>query len=116
FGGDVRNQDFQEVFVLTVDNGSPVPAFHGKVSFLPTYERVKIKKYQINWNKYYKEPNDVSSVENENDVHSINGDEMTRTEDETLDNPTVEIPTINIRDFAKTQSIDRFSEVDRQSF
>lgn len=52
-GGDIRMLDFQEVMVLTVDQGSPVNAFLGKVSFLPKYKRIKKKQGKIAWNQYY---------------------------------------------------------------
>lgn len=53
-GGDVHNRDFQEVTVITVDKGSPVTAFFGKVSFLPRYKK-KYKKriYSVSWVQYY---------------------------------------------------------------
>ncbi len=52
-GGDVHNRDFQEVTVITVDKGSPVGVFFGKVSFLPAYKRIKRKGMQIDWKSYY---------------------------------------------------------------
>lgn len=51
-GGDIRSRDFQEVTVVTVDNGSPIDMFFGKVSFLPKYRRLKRKGYVVNWSKY----------------------------------------------------------------
>ena len=52
-GSDIRALDFQEVFVITVDNGSPKDAFYGKVSFLPGSRRVPKKAYAVNWKRYY---------------------------------------------------------------
>lgn len=51
-GGDIRARDFQEVTMVTVDNGSPVDIFFGKVSFLPKYRRIKRKTYHVDWSKY----------------------------------------------------------------
>lgn len=51
-GTDVRYRDFQEVTVITVDNGNAVEAFLGKVSFLPSYRRLKKKRYSVDWSIY----------------------------------------------------------------
>lgn len=51
-GTDVRYRNFQEVTVVTVDNGSAVDAFLGKVSFLPSYRRLKKKRFSVDWSAY----------------------------------------------------------------
>lgn len=54
-GGVMRSLQFQEVTVFTVNMGSPVPPFYGKVSFLKSYKRLKRKPVLYNWQMYYKE-------------------------------------------------------------
>lgn len=67
-GSDLRYQDFKEMFVITVDQGSPVSAFHGKGAFLPDYKRIKSVRSKIDWNKYYEEiPIEVNEQLNENE-------------------------------------------------
>lgn len=51
-GTDVRYRQFQEVTVVTVDNGNAVDMFLGKVSFLPSYRRLKKKRYSVDWSAY----------------------------------------------------------------
>lgn len=51
-GTDVRYRQFQEVTVVTVDNGNAVDMFLGKVSFLPSYRRLKKKRYSVDWSVY----------------------------------------------------------------
>lgn len=48
----IRYRDFQEVTVVTVDNGSPVDMFAGKVSFLPEFRKLKKKRYCVDWDIY----------------------------------------------------------------
>lgn len=64
-GGDIRNLQFQEVCVVTVDNGSPVDLFFGKVSFLSNYKRIKKKLSHYDWEKYYDELTEKKMVESE---------------------------------------------------
>ncbi len=52
-GSDIHYMDFQDILLLTVDNGSPVAAFKGKVAFLPRYKRIKRKPYRVDWNDAY---------------------------------------------------------------
>lgn len=53
---DVRYRQFQEVTVVTVDNGNAVDMFLGKVSFLPSYRRLKKKRYSVDWSAYAELP------------------------------------------------------------
>lgn len=53
YGSDIRYMDFQEVFVVSVVDGSPRAAFKGKVSFLPGSRRIAKALYKVNWKMYY---------------------------------------------------------------
>lgn len=53
YGADIRNRDFQEIFVVTVKDGSPMDCFFGKVSFLPESKRIAKATFYVNWKKYY---------------------------------------------------------------
>lgn len=53
YGSDIRYMDFQEVFVVSVVDGSPRAAFKGKVSFLPGSRRIAKAVYKVNWKPYY---------------------------------------------------------------
>ena len=48
-----RYQDFMQVYFFTVDNGTPIPPFHGKVNFVEKYEKVGLKRYNPKWDKYF---------------------------------------------------------------
>lgn len=48
-----RYQDFMQVYFFTVDNGTPIPPFHGKVNFVEQYEKVGLKRYNPSWDKYF---------------------------------------------------------------
>lgn len=52
-GSDIRYRDFQEVTFFTVDNGSPVPPFIGRVNFLPSARRKGTARVTTNWEKYF---------------------------------------------------------------
>lgn len=102
---DLRYQDFKEVFVVTVDQGSPVSAFHAKGSFLPDYKRVKTTKFKLDWNKYYKETssgNDVHEVENEI-VVELENKEIKATVDEILEE-------VSFRTYSNENAFDNFFE------
>lgn len=63
--GKMRNMHFQEVTVFTVNNGSPVAPFYGKVSFLPKHKRLRRKIYHVDWSKYYDTiPAETQNTEN----------------------------------------------------
>ena len=50
-GSDIRILDFQEVTVLTIDNGRVLEGKFGKVSFLQDSDFRQRPKYNINWDK-----------------------------------------------------------------
>ena len=52
-GSDIRQRDFQEVTVVTVDSGSPVALFHGKMNFLQSHKRIKKKIRESDWTSYW---------------------------------------------------------------
>lgn len=52
-GGRMRKLNFQEVTVITVDNGSPVEPFYGKVAFLGDEKRLKRERYTVDWSRYF---------------------------------------------------------------
>lgn len=54
-GSKMRTLQFQEVTVFTVNEGSPLPPFYGKVSFLKKYKRLKRKRISYNWSEYFPE-------------------------------------------------------------
>ena len=68
-----RYQDFMHVFFDTVDNGTPIPPFQGKVNFVPEFEKVGLKRYSPKWHKFFPKENvepviqpvTVNSVTNE---------------------------------------------------
>ena len=62
FGSQVRERDFQEVTVVSVDNGSPVAAFFGKVSFLPKYKRIRKPRYRVDFTKYQPKQIEISNT------------------------------------------------------
>lgn len=105
-GGDIRNQDFQEVFVITVDNGSPVPAFFGKVSFLPDTDRIKLKKLRVKWENYYKKQI-ASKHETVNDIVVAQTDSVTDNKEV---KPADEVPVTMIKDFAMEKATDLYNE------
>lgn len=51
-GTRMRNLRFQEVTVFTVNEGSPVKPFFGKVSFLDTYKKLNRVTYHVDWSFY----------------------------------------------------------------
>lgn len=53
---DVRYRQFLECTVMTVRNSTPLPPFIGKVNFLPKHKLQPVKRYVVDWSKYYKEP------------------------------------------------------------
>ena len=53
-GGRIRERDFQEVTVVTVDESNPVGVFFGKLSFMPRYKkRVRLQEKELDWMEYY---------------------------------------------------------------
>lgn len=52
-GSDIRYRDFQEVTFFTVDNGSPVPPFIGKVNFLPAARRKGVARVSARWEDFF---------------------------------------------------------------
>lgn len=52
-GSDLRNRPFKEVTVYSLENGSLVKPFHGKVDFLTPKDRRKIKRYRVDWASLY---------------------------------------------------------------
>lgn len=52
-GSHMRHLAFQEVTVFTVNEGSVVEAFYGKVDFLKKSKRLKRKRYTADWNPYF---------------------------------------------------------------
>jgi len=52
-GSDFRYRDFQEVTFFTVDDGSPVPPFVGRVNFLPSAKRKGKARLAIDWHLFY---------------------------------------------------------------
>lgn len=52
-----RYQDFMHVFFDTVDNGTPIPPFLGKVNFVPDFEKVGLKRYSPKWHKFFPKEN-----------------------------------------------------------
>lgn len=54
-GSDMRNLNFQEVSVFSVQNGSVVPPFFGRVSFLEYKKTKKVKRLHIDWEEIYYE-------------------------------------------------------------
>lgn len=53
---DVRYRQFLECTVMTVRDSSPMPPFIGKVNFLPKHKFQPVKRYVVDWSKYYVEP------------------------------------------------------------
>jgi len=54
-GSDIRHRDFQEVTFFTVDDGSPVYPFVGRVNFLPSAKRKSMPRLVANWQRFYPE-------------------------------------------------------------
>ena len=54
-GSRMRHLAFQEVTVFTVNEGSVVNAFYGKVDFLKKSKRLKRKRYMVDWSTYFPE-------------------------------------------------------------
>lgn len=52
-GADVRYKDFQEVTMVTVENGDALLPFAGTVDFLEKHRRKRVKRYRVDWHKYY---------------------------------------------------------------
>lgn len=52
-GSRMRSLAFQEVTVFTVNEGSVVEAFYGKVDFLKRSKRLKRKRYTVDWSAFY---------------------------------------------------------------
>lgn len=53
---DVRYRQFLECTVMTVRDSTPLAPFIGKVNFLPKHKREPVKRYVVDWSKYYNEP------------------------------------------------------------
>ena len=52
-GSDMRYNDFQELTVFTVDDGSPVRPFKAKADFLSDYEKLSPKRVQVDWSRWF---------------------------------------------------------------
>lgn len=52
-GSEMRNLNFQEVTVFGVQNGSVVPPFFARVSFLDHKKTKKVKRLHIDWESVY---------------------------------------------------------------
>lgn len=52
-GSRMRHLAFQEVTVFTVNEGSVVEAFYGKVDFLKKSKRLGRKRYAVDWSGYW---------------------------------------------------------------
>lgn len=52
---DVRYREFIECTVLSVKDSTPVPPFLGKTHFLPRDYDASMRRYHVDWSKYYKE-------------------------------------------------------------
>lgn len=53
-GGQIRERDFQEVTVVTVDDSNPVGVFFGKLSFMPRYKKkIRLREKELDWMEYY---------------------------------------------------------------
>ncbi len=50
---DIRMRDFQEITVFSVDQGTPILPFHGKVNFLPKYKQTRKKRKSYPWESYF---------------------------------------------------------------
>lgn len=59
--GSIRFKDFQEVTVITTDEGRPLHSKHGKVSFLPKHAKQDVKRFKVNWKKFYKSASSTTS-------------------------------------------------------
>lgn len=62
-GSDIRQRDFQEVTIVTVDSGNPVALFHGKMNFLQSHKRIKKKLTESDWTGYW--PKEESTLREE---------------------------------------------------
>lgn len=49
----IRNSDFKEAQMITVDKGNPVTMFAVKMNFLTDKQKSGLKRYKVNWHKYY---------------------------------------------------------------
>lgn len=52
-GTDVRYKDFQEVTMITVENGTPLLPFAGTVDFLEKHRSKEVRRRHVNWSDYY---------------------------------------------------------------
>ena len=60
---DVRYRQFLECTVMTVRDSTPLIPFIGKVNFLPKHKREPIKRYVVDWSKYYNEPEKAEDLQ-----------------------------------------------------
>lgn len=63
-GTDMRYMDFQEITIMTTDNGRPINAVLGKVFFLKDSDYEKRKERKLKW-KLLSEKIDIGNKENE---------------------------------------------------
>lgn len=62
-GGKMRGLHFQEVTVFTVNDGSPVEPFYGKVSFLKESKKLKREPFHVDWSQYFNTVENQSLVQ-----------------------------------------------------
>lgn len=54
-GEDIRYREFLECTVFSTQDSTPLPPFLGKTDFLPKGYNPKMKRYKVDWSKYYRE-------------------------------------------------------------
>jgi len=59
---DVRYRQFLECTVMTVRDSTPLVPFIGKVNFLSRHKEEPVKRYVVDWSKYYTEPEKESNL------------------------------------------------------
>ena len=94
-----RYQDFMHVYFFTVDSGTPLPPFVGKVNFVEKHEKVGLKRYKCDWSKYFPNNTETSVNKPSNEVrteHVVISDEVPKAEAVENDR-VVEPPIINAK-------------------
>ena len=90
-GSSMRYRAFQEVTVYTVDEGSPLPPFYGKVNFLPKSERLKKKKFEVDWSKYFYTIKDQKLVD---DYYNKKSDTLQFNRDDVMFNDSTTVARV----------------------
>lgn len=75
-GTDIRNRDFQEITVFSVDNGRILDPFLGKVNFLDRKNFKSKRRKRYNWNKLLEKQQMVEQMDKEDMSTNKSGEDL----------------------------------------